>query len=102
MEVEKPGDSAAYRAEVKRGVQIFEKDFKGIQTSKFLEQKEQYEKSANESLEAIQDAVSALMNKELMKLKDKLAQDYQNYLDNPTDQNRNKVQRDIDNLKHSA
>ena len=104
MEIQKPDESnrSAYMKEVQKGLQIFEQGLNGMKFSQFTQQKNQYEKSTHESLQAIQDAVKGIMNKELNRLKDELSKDYQNYLDNPNDQNFKKVQSDIDSLKKSS
>ncbi len=101
MEISGP-DRAQYRKEIQEGVQIFEKGFKEIQKKKtFPAQKQEYETSMEESLKAIQDAAKALANESMQKMKERLEADYDNYLSSPTEANKEKVQRDIDNLKHS-
>lgn len=92
-------DRILYKQEFQKGVKLFEAGFKGLQQSKLDAQKEEYEKSMTESLEVIQDTAKALMNAHLSKMKDQLVKDYQNYLANPSDGNRDKIQRDIDSLK---
>lgn len=76
-------DKALYQQELQKGVKLFEAGFKQLQKSKFDAQKQQFEKSMSESLEVIQDTAQALMNKQLLKMKDKLSKDYENYLANP-------------------
>lgn len=95
-------DRVLYKQELQKGVKLFEDGFKELQKSKFDAQKSEYEKSMGESLQVIQDTANALMNKHLLKMKEKLEKDYQNYLANPTDPNRDKIQKDIDSLKKSA
>jgi hypothetical protein len=104
MEIQKPGDDASiYRKELQQGVKIFEESLQGFrETKKFPEKKMEYEKAMNESLKAIQDACSALMNKELVHEKDQLSKDYQNYLSNPTDTNANKLEKDLNDLRKSS
>lgn len=104
MEIDKMGgDSAAYRKEIQEGVQIFEKSFKGVRETKDFPQKTaEYEKSIDESMQAIQDAATALMNKKLLEMKDQLDKDYHVYLDNPTAQNAEKVEKDLDSLRKSV
>ncbi len=104
MEIQKSGDdSATYRKEIQEGVQTFEKSFKGMKGTKdFPEKKLEYEKAMGESMQAIQDAASALMNKSLIQMKDQLSKDYQNYLGNPTSQNANKVEKDLSSLRESS
>lgn len=103
MEIGKTGDSAEYRKEIQEGVQIFEKSFKGVRETKNFPQKTaEYEKSIDEAMQAIQDAATALTNKKLLEIKDQLDKDYHGYLDNPTAQNAEKVEKDLDSLRKSA
>lgn len=97
------GDSAAYRKEIQEGVQIFEKSFKGIRETKDFPQKtEEYEKAIDESMQAIQDAATALMNKKLLEIKAELDKDYHTFLDNPSAKNAEKVEKDLDSLREST
>lgn len=95
-------EKVQYQRELKEGVQLFEKGFKAMQQSKLDAQKQEYEKSMKESLQVIQDTATALMNKKLLHMKEQLAKDYNNYLSNPTDVNRDKIQNDIDTLKKQS
>lgn len=92
-------DKVLYKQELQKGVKLFEAGFKGLQKSKLDAQKDEYEKSMGESLEVIQDTANALMNQHLLKMKDQLVKDYQNYLANPSDGNRDKIQKDINSLQ---
>lgn len=100
MEIEgnKPNDET-YHKEFHESVEIFEKSFKAIQASKFQQQKDTYDKAMKESLEAMQDSASALMNKHLLEKKDELQSHYQNYLQDPTEENKSKVEDDLNDLK---
>jgi len=101
--MEIPGENRAiYKQELLKGVDLFEAGFKAIQKPTFKEKKEEYEKSMRESLQVVQDAAAALMNKHLLETKAKLDKDYQNYLANPSDSNRDQIQRDIDSIKKST
>jgi succinate dehydrogenase/fumarate reductase flavoprotein subunit len=91
-----------YQQEFKQGVDLFEKGFHQMQSSKFDRQRMEYQKSMNESLQVIKDAAAGLMNKELSNLKDELAKDYQNYLIDPTKENEKRVEKDISSLKKAA
>ncbi len=103
MEIQKPGDERSiYQKEIQQGVKIFQESFKGLQeTKKFPEKKIEYEKAMDESLQAIQDAASALMNQKLIQMKEQLSKDYHVYLDDPTNQNAEKVDKDLDSLRES-
>lgn len=104
MEIQKPGDDQSiYKKELQQGVKIFEESLKGFRdTKKFPEKKMEYEKAMNESFKAIQDACTVLMNKELASEKEQLSKDYQSYLSNPSAENANKVEKDLDALRKSA
>lgn len=104
MEIQKPGeDPSAYRKEIQEGVKIFKESFQGVKETKDFPQKTQeYEKAIDESMQAIQDAATALMNEKLIQLKQQLDKDYHAYLDNPNSQNAEKVEKDLDSLRESA
>lgn len=91
-----------YHQEAKKGIELFEKSFKAMQKSKQDEQKEEYQKVMEECLQVMQDTAKGLMNKKLLEMKEQLAVDSQNYLNNPTDANRDKVQKDINSIKKIA
>ena len=102
MEIRPSEDSSIYKNELQQGVKIFEKSFKGYQETKnFPAKKMEYEKAMGESLQAIQDACKALMNKELAAKKDQLSKDYQDFLNNPSSQNASKVEKDLDSFHES-
>ncbi|MDN3505655.1 MAG: hypothetical protein P0S96_00285 [Simkaniaceae bacterium] len=104
MEISKPGeDKSIYKKELQQGVRIFEESLKGYRdTKKFPEKKMEYEKAMKESFKAIQDACTALMSKELSGEKEQFSKDYQNYLSNPSAENANKIEKDLDVLRKSA
>jgi hypothetical protein len=103
MEIPPGEESSIYRKEIQQGLQIFEKSFKGYQeTRKFPEKKMEFQKAMAESLQAIQDACSALMNKELVEKKDKLSKDYQEFLNHPTSQNANQIEKDVNSMRESS
>jgi hypothetical protein len=91
----------SYPSEFKQGVELFEKSFHNMQTSKLDAQKAQYVKVMDESLQVMQDSASAMLNKHLLELKNTLSQDLHTYLAAPTDEHRKKVESDLDQLKHS-
>jgi len=95
-------DESMYKQEAKQAVELFEKGFKHMQTSKFEAQKEQFEKAMHKSLQVIHDAAKGLMNQEILKQKEQLALDFHDYLEDPTLSNQQKVMRDIDGLKEST
>lgn len=99
MEISGDDHKELYRSEVRKGVEIFERSFKDIQASQFDAQKAQYEKVMNQSLQIIQAAGGALVNEQIIKMKEKLEQDYKGYLHDPSQENIAKVERDIQNLK---
>lgn len=93
-------NSEAYRKEVQEGVQIFEKSFKGAaETKKFPEKKALFERSSREALKGIGDAAKALMNQRILEEKEKLEKDYGNYLSNPTPENEQQVEKDLQSFK---
>jgi len=99
---EDPSKRAQYQKEVKEGVKVFEESFKGLQGTNLPPKREEYEKSIDMSLEALNDLAKALFNQKMMKMKDRLDTDYHQYLQNPSDENRMKVEKDLENLKKEA
>lgn len=95
-------DRSLYTQELQKGVKLFEAGFKEMTKSKLDPQKQEYEKSMKESLQVIQDSASALMNNQVLKMKEQLDKDYNNYLANPSDANKDKIQSDIDSIKKST
>lgn len=103
MEIQGPGGrEAAYKREVVEGAKIFEKSFEGYAKSKLPPQRKEYKDSMNLALQAMQDAMQALMSKELLKEKDQLSKDYQKYLSEPTAANAQKVKNDLNVIKKTA
>ena len=104
MEIQKgEGDSSVYRKELQQGIKVFEESFKGMrETKNFPQKKQEYEKATEKSLQAIQDAASALMNQALIQMKDRLGNDYQTYMDSPTQENAEKIEKDLDSLREST
>jgi hypothetical protein len=101
MEVSGPSSNQpTYKQEFTQSVKVFEESFKGYQNSTFDPQKKQFALAMNDSLTAMQDSANGMFNKHLGELKDKLSQDVNAYLENPTDANRKKVDSDINSLKN--
>lgn len=99
MEISK-SDESRYRQEVKQGVDVFHKSFEGAaKTKDFPEKKGLFEKATREAMQSIDDAAKALMNKELLAQKEKLQKDYRHYLEQPTPENREQVEKDIKGFK---
>ena len=88
-----------YKQEWDRSIEIFEKSFEGLESSQSEPQKNMYQKALKESLQAMQDSASALMNKELLIKKEKLDGDLQEYLNDPSQDHSRQVHEDLDNLK---
>jgi len=104
MEIQKAGDDQEkYRKEIHEGAHIFNESFKEMQkTKKFPQKKAELEKSMGEAFKAIQEAATALANKTLEEQKNQLSKDYQAYLSDPSEQNAQKVEKDLDLLSKST
>ncbi len=89
-----------YRQEFDQGVELFEKSFKAYQQSNFDPQKNEYALAMKDSLEVMQDAAGGMFNQHLMDMKSQLAKDMNAYMKNPSEENRQKVDSDIDSLKN--
>ena len=97
-----PVQPPSYQKEFNDGLDLFAKSFHGYQESTFQAQKDQYDKVMKESLHIMTQSANAMVNKELSKLKDKLAKDLQNYLDNPSAETESKVETDINQLNQAV
>lgn len=108
-EITGPGSQQpSYKAEFKESLNLFEKSFQGMQSSHLDAQKAQYVKVMQESLKIIKEAADGMLNQHVISpalnqyinsMKEKLSQDLNTYLANPTDENREHVQIDINQLK---
>lgn len=100
MDVTKvPSEQPSYKSDFNQSVQLFEKSFHAMQQSKFDEQRHQYTKVMKESLQTMQESANAMLNKHLLALKNDLSHDLDEYLQQPTDEHRRKVESDINSLK---
>lgn len=100
MEVNKPTpQDPMYSSNFKHGVDLFEKSFKEREASQLEAQRSQYLKVMKESLHIMQDAASGMLNDHLLSLKETLDQDLNAYVNDPTEEHRNKVEKDIQELK---
>lgn len=93
-------DQPIYRADLQKGLQVFEESFKEMeQTKQFPQKKQMLEKAAEESLLAIQNAAKGLMNQKLVEMKNQLDKDFHAYVENPSQKAEEKVQKDIQSMK---
>jgi hypothetical protein len=91
-----------YKQEFKESVDIYDKSFQGAMGSNFDPQKRQYYKAMKESLEAMQDSANGLVNQHLLDLKQKLAQDTNAYIKDPSADNQKKIEKDIKDIRNSS
>jgi hypothetical protein len=92
-------EEPTYRKDFQESINLFEKGFKGVQTSTFDEQRSQYVLVMHESLKTMQESASGLVNNRLIELKNSLAKNLDEYLDSPTSVHQEKVQNDINAIK---
>ena len=95
-------EKPSYQSDFQRSVDLFEKSFDAMQKAKFEAQKEQYVKVMHESLQAMQDAATAMVNQKLQDLKQELSHDLEGYLKSPSSEEKEKIERDIDQLKEGG
>ncbi len=95
-------DRPTYESDLKRSIDLFEKSFQNVQTSQFDAQKDQYVKVMHESLKTIQESASGLLNSKIREMKEQLSQDLDTYLASPTDETKEKVQKDISQIKREV
>jgi hypothetical protein len=100
MEVSGPTPKEpSYNSEFNQSVDLFEKSFRGMQSSTFDAQRLQYVKVMHESLEAMREAANAMFNQKLVALNKTLSNDLNEYLSSPTDEHLKKIQADLNKLK---
>lgn len=100
MDVKGPSpQQPSYSSDFKQSVNLFEKSFQDMQHSQLDAQRAQYEKVMREALHTMQEAAMGMLNQQLVQMKDKLSNDLENYLDQPTDANKKKVEGDLNKLK---
>ncbi len=90
----------SYHSEFNQSVDLFAKSFEGLQTSQLDAQKTQYIKVMRESLQVMQESAKGMLNQHLATLKDNLAKDFNSYLASPSETQKEKVENDIQQLKH--
>ncbi len=91
-----------YQKDFQESINLFEKSFQGMQTSKFEQQRDQYVKVMNEALQTMQESASGLLNDKLIQQKEGLATDLKEYLKAPTSEQLAKMQEDITKIKESS
>lgn len=91
----------SYKQEFKESVEIFDKSFHGALESNFDPQKQQYYKAMKESLQAMQDSASGMVNQQLVDLKQKLAKDTQNFIQNPSKENQKQIEADLRQIRNA-
>ena len=92
----------AYQAAYERGHNLFKKALKAYGTAgNNSPKKEKLKQVMDETLNVMQEAAHACLKGEKKKGIDqkKLIQDYQKYLENPSEGNGSKVMEDLENLK---
>ena len=92
-------ENSSYRKDFQESVNLFEKSFKGVQTSTFDEQRTQFVKVMQDSLRTMQESANGLLNERLITLKNTLSNDLNQYLDSPTAEHQQKVQSDLNQIK---
>ncbi|MBI5273688.1 MAG: hypothetical protein HY860_01375 [Chlamydiales bacterium] len=102
MEISGPNpNQPTYKEEFKQSVKLFQDSFNNMQSSTFDAQKAQYVKTMKESLDVMQDSASGMINQHLCDLKATLSSDLNQYLANPTDSNKQRIQKDLDSMKNA-
>ena len=93
-----PQQLAANKNELIRGSQLFKKAMQEYSTTKEIHKKSQLQKVMNESLHAINQIINNVLQEEGKKIKDKTKDDYQSFASNPSSDNMNNLNNDIDNI----
>ncbi|NDD58060.1 MAG: hypothetical protein EBZ47_02250 [Chlamydiae bacterium] len=94
-------EKPTYEKDFARSVDLFEKSFKEFQSSSFSAQKQAYIDVMKESLVTMQESANAMVNTKLNELKETLKKDLDKYLEDPNNENKNKVSKDILNIKNN-
>ena len=95
-------EKPTYQSDFKYSVNVFQKSFEGYKNSTFDVQKDQYSLAMKESMSAMQDSINGLMNAKLQKLKSNLEGHVEEYIQNPTPHNEQKVEGDLKNIKEES
>lgn len=93
-------DKPTYQSDFKQSVELFDKSFQGMQNSDLDVQKDKFKQVMNEALQTMQESANAMVNKKLADLKDDLNKNLHAYIESPTEENKKRVQEDIDRLKN--
>ncbi|MBM3193590.1 MAG: hypothetical protein FJZ59_05105 [Chlamydiae bacterium] len=92
-------DKPTYQSDFKESVELFEKSFQGMENSNLDVQKDKFKQVMKQSLETMQESANAMFNQKLADLKDHLNKDLNTYLESPTEENKERVQNDIQRIK---
>jgi hypothetical protein len=93
-------EKPTYQSDYKQSVELFEKSFQGMQNSDLDVQRDKFKQVMQESLQTMQESANAMLNQKLADLKSNLDRDLNTYLDSPTAENKEKVERDIQQIKN--
>ena len=97
------GEQDRYRKEAQEGIKIVQESFKSMEETKnFPEKKMVLDRALREALQAVQDAARGLMNQKLLDEKAQLDKDYSAYTQAPNEENKKRVETDIENMKKTA
>jgi hypothetical protein len=93
-------EQPTYRTDFKESVDLFEKSFQAMQTSKLDAQKDKFANVMQTSLKMMQESVNGLLNQRLSDLRNHLSHDVEEYLNSPTLENQAKVASDLEQIKN--
>ena len=94
-------EKPTYEKDFARSVDLFEKSFKEFHNSSFDAQRKAYVDVMKESLVTMQESANAMLNTKLNELKENLKKDLDKYLDDPSSDNKDKITKDIQNIKNN-
>lgn len=94
-----PQDRKAYQEECARGVSLFKKTLQEYQKSQMPAQKEEFKDVMEKALLVIHETANACLSKELQKEEINLEQDYRKYIANPSPENLDKLNSDLQHFQ---
>ncbi|HNA62353.1 MAG TPA: hypothetical protein PKW79_04690 [Rhabdochlamydiaceae bacterium] len=88
-----------YKQECTRGVELFQRSLKEYQKSQIPAQKDEYRDVMDKALQIIKETASQCLGKEMQKEGSNLQKDYDTFIANPSDNNLNRLNNDLEHFK---
>ena len=96
-----PREKKMYEQEYKHGADLFQRALQQYDKAENPYQKEQFGEVMDKAMAVLNETAKELKRKDLMDQNQRIAQDYEDYKSNPTDQVTSKLSQDLDTAKKS-